>query len=150
MSGDHFTPPTEETLLEVLANPDAGPDMTRSIMGRLGYMPVSSRVARRERRRRWRDRGVFALAVAGVIGLGIAMHEIGPRARKPVGPTVPAALGNDVSRQQMKLERGFRTIRNLVPSVAPVRPVPTPEPRPTDTRPTGDGGELAIGPVRWL
>ena len=125
------------------------PDVTRSVMGRLGYMKVSERVALRKRRRRNVGRvfaGVLAMALCGG---GLLLHESGSEIRGPEGLTVPGALGQDLNRGQHQLIRAIRFIRNHAPipaeSDSPAEaPVEDPSP------PYPEENTLAIGPVGWI
>ena len=75
----------------------SAPDLTRSIMGRLGYMKVSPAVARRRRIRQWGTRAGLALSAMIAIAIGLQVYENGPTIRKPVGPTIPSATNSTMS-----------------------------------------------------
>ena len=116
------------------------PDLTRQIMGRLGYMPAQSHVVRRRRLRRYVSRSTMLGASIAVVIAGTVVYHAGPHARRPIDQTIPAVLGNEVREHQQQWGRTFRTIRDLAP--APAAP-PTVE--------YDEGAELiAVGPVRWL
>ena len=87
---------------------EGAPDLTGPIMSRLGYVPVTREAGRRLRARAWAGR-MGACAVALLVGL-IAFHLHGrsPAVRQPVGPTLPGAIGHDVS---VTLGRRLRRIR---------------------------------------
>ena len=129
------------------ARPDAhdAPDLTRAIMGRLGYMKASPRVVRRRRRRRRCGRVLLSLALLAVIALGLEVRTAGPVGGQPAGPTVPAAIGRDVALHQDRLQRTIQTIRNLVPPAPREPEIDGPEPAIDE-----DVDRSALGPFRWL
>ena len=83
---------------EALRRPGSAPDLTRAIMGRLGYMRAAPRVVRRERLRRNLGRGLFSLALIALLGVAVHLHEQSPLARRPAEVTLPAAIRNDLDR----------------------------------------------------
>ena len=89
------------------------PDLSRSIMGRLGYMRVSPVIARRRAFMRWANRAglVCVLGVAGVIGWRV--FESSPQVRRPADTTVPQAISHDVQNQQERLGTMIQTIREI-------------------------------------
>ena len=124
-----------------LSRPIAGPDQTTAIMSRLGYARCSPGAARRFRRLRLARGTLLVLAAAGVLGAGIHVYR-GPLAvRTPSGPTIPAALHNDVQRQQDQIESVLRTLKRLAPP-------PRPAVQPDKVEPAVD--PAAIAPVRWI
>ena len=135
----------ERAVLSELSRESSAPDLTSPIMGRLGYMKVSQRIARRRRIRRLVGRAAACMVALGVIGVGLRVHEMGPDARRPVGPTIPSAIGNDVNYHQQRLKGTIRTIRNLVPET-PRRAFPDHDIEKIDQ----DVDRSAVGPVRWL
>jgi hypothetical protein len=90
----------------------------------------------------------MSLAAAVLVVAGVAIHEQGPDARRPVGPTIPSAIGQELDAQQQRLQRAIQTIRNLAP------PPPQPRERSRDGEYYEEIGpdvdESGIGPVRWL
>jgi len=133
----------EQRLLQELSRRTSSPDLTRTIMGRLGYMKAAPQVVRRRRIRRWVSRlALCALALIVVAG-GAQVHESGPYARRPAGPTIPAAIGNDVNLHQQRIKGTIQMIRNLAP-MAPTAPG-----RPDDVL-DEEVDRSAIGPFRWL
>ena len=92
---------------------EPAPDLSRSIMGRLGYMRVSPAVARRRARMRWANRAglVCVLGVAAVIGWRV--FESSPQVRRPADTTVPQAISHDVQNQQERLGTMIQTIREI-------------------------------------
>lgn len=93
------------------------PDFTRSIMGRLGYMKAAPAAVRRRRIRLWANRvGVVVLTGAALL-VSMHLYEHSPQARRPDGPTIPAALGRDLQQQQHRLGTMIHTIRSLSPRI---------------------------------
>jgi hypothetical protein len=137
-------------LFAELSNPSAasGPDLTRSIMGRLGYMQASPRAIRRRRYRRGVGRGLMTLAAAVLVITGVHLHEQGPDARRPSGPTIPAAIGTEIDAQQQRFRRAIQTIQNLAP--APPNPLDQPDGGEFYEEIDEEVDESGIGPVRWL
>jgi hypothetical protein len=126
----------------------ATPDLTRSIMGRLGYMQGSAQVAERRRRRRRLVRGAVVTCALCVITGGLLVHQFGPNARRAdetsVGTVLPAALERNVDDMGSALER----LRDVF---APPRPraVPASITIPADEIPD-DVDQTAIATLRWL
>jgi hypothetical protein len=137
--------------LDALGGADPAPDLTRSIMGRLGYMRVSGRIARRRRIRAAIGRTTTVVAAFGLIALGLRLHESSPGARRPVGLTIPAAIGHDVGLTQERFSRAIRGMRDLLrarpAALEPAAPDPVPE---HDEEVDEDVNRSAIGPMRWL
>ena len=144
-------PPAEELdFLGLHRNQGEAPDLTRRIMGQLGYMQVGPRVARRHRIRRIAGLiGTLAVAVLA-LSVGMRFYENGSDARRPAGVTIPAAIGNDVQRQQNQIGNVIRSIRNLS---LPPRPLEIEPAAPDDDSPPrmleqDDHGSTA--PFRWV
>ena len=130
----------ERRVVQELSRRTPSPDLTRTIMGRLGYMKAAPHVVRRRRIRRWINRlSLCALALIVVAG-GAQVHESGPYARRPQGPTIPAAIGNDLNLHQQRIKGTIRMIRTLAPA-APSR---------SDDVLDEEVDRSAIGPFRWL
>lgn len=138
----------EQSLAEDLLDANAAPDLTKSIMGRLGYMKVSSKVARRHRLRRWLNRLGTALVLACAIGIGFQFYSVSEQIRRPEGATVPDALGSDLQRHQDRLNNAIHTIRNLSPRV-PTAPLKAPA-RPKASPLHDDVNSLSSLPTRWV
>ncbi len=135
----------EHAVYDELSRRSPSPDLTSSVMGRLGYMKVSREVARRRMTRRWSGRLAMCALAACAVAVGLHVHELGPDARRPVGPTIPAAIGNDVDYHQQRIKGTIRTIRNLVPE-----PPSGVFPRRDLEKIDDDVDQSAVGPVRWL
>jgi hypothetical protein len=142
----------EQTLADDLGEAGHAPDLTRSIMGRLGYMQVSARVAKRHRLRRWLGRLGTAMVFAFAIGIGFQFYSVSEQIRRPDGPTVPDALGNDLLRQQDRLNNAIHTIRNLSPGMpaAPLKAPPKPPASPPARPLQDDVNTLSALPTRWV
>ena len=124
-------------LEDALARPVEAPDLTPSIMGRLGYMRVSQAAARRRRLRHWAARATTCLFGIAVLAVGLRVHEGSATARRPVGPTVPSAIGSQMTEQGRSIIRTLETIREIAPAV----------PEATGSEPVVAPVELAIGPI---
>lgn len=98
------------------AQPAKSPDMTRAVMGRLGYMQVSTKVSRRHRLHRWVSRAGLTLAALLAVGVGLQMHNESSRARRPLDGNVPAALGNDLQQHRLRFDDVIQTIRRVTPT----------------------------------
>lgn len=138
----------EQTLADDLLEASAAPDLTRSIMGRLGYMKVSAKVARRHRIRRWLSRLGTAMVLAVAIGIGFQFYSVSEQIRRPEGPTVPDALGNDLQRNQDRLNNAIHTIRNLSPQ-RPAAPLKAPA-KPQSNPLKDDVNSVSAMPTRWV
>ena len=99
---------------------------------------------------RWAGRAGVALVTFLSLGFALKMYENGPEIRRPVGPTLPAAIGHDLQRQQRRLGATIDAIRNLAPrppqSVAP-GPV-DPDDAPPEIN--QDVDQSSIAAVRWV
>lgn len=129
------------------------PDLTRSIMGRLGFMQASPQVVRRYRIRRRISRALFTLAMASIILAAFHLHQNSPQARRPEGPTLPAAIGSGINHHQNGLSGVIRAIRNLTPPIEEQPdsvdlPQAVPNSGPTELN--EDIDRSAIAPVRWV
>jgi hypothetical protein len=106
-------------LREPLGGPEPGPDFVPSVMGRLGFMHASPNVVRRRKlARRWRRAAWMTMAVC-TIGAGTLVLHHGAGSRRPSGPTISEALGNDVQRQRDGIGSVIKTIRRLAPPRPP-------------------------------
>lgn len=130
------------------------PDLTHSIMGRLGYMPVSPRVARRHRLRQWVGRAGVVLTAALALGIGFNFYLNSAEIRRPIGPTISDAFQHDLQRQQERIGTMIHTIQNLAPRPGGAQiPIELgddpfePEPYPLETE---EIKESWIAPVRWV
>lgn len=134
----------ERDLLGQLRSPVESPDQTDAIMRRLGYASSDGDRARRHQRRRSLTRGLTALATIALVGGAAVVYGGSNAVRGPIESSVPAALHNDLQRQQQRLHRGIRLLRELAPRPAAETPSAPVE--------SGDGeiDDAAIGPVRWI
>jgi hypothetical protein len=79
----------------------------------------------------------------------VQVHEAGPDARRPEGPTIPSAIGNELMRHQHRINNVFQTIRNLTPAApADGEPVET-TPAPSTPSLDEDVDRSAVAPVQW-
>ena len=105
------------------SDPNHAPDLTRSIMGQLGYMQIDPRVARRRALKRWLVRacGLVLVVGAGLVALQIRQAQEGIPQRADV--TLPDAVQEDMARRRSVFQR----ISTLIP--APATPAAQPEPQ---------------------
>jgi hypothetical protein len=142
-------------MLDELSRPIAAPDMTRSIMGRMGYVSARGQVAARRRRRRLLGRTAMTLTVAMALVAGLQAHRHGGQVRRPIGPTIPAALGHDLQQHHERVNRAIRTIRDrsmrITVPLAHEAASPAPAPRwPGPGSFDEDVDRSAVGPVQWI
>lgn len=106
------------------------PDMTGPVMRRLGLTPPSQRSARRRRRRRGVVRLMLVLIAVGASAVCTHWYLRRTEPPAPAGPTIPAAIENDVLHHGHTIDRALRTIRDLsrwaAPALEPAQP-PHPE-----------------------
>ncbi len=103
----------EDQLLNELDSPVECPDLTRSIMGRLGYMKAHPNVVRRTRILRHVKRGLLGVVALVALGVGIFIHNHGPDARRQIGPSLSEAVYHDISRQQQRIGNVLESFRNF-------------------------------------
>lgn len=106
----------DEQLLEKLEAPVDCPDLTRCIMGRLGYMKSSPRVVRRRNMMRWVRRSLLASAAMLALFAGISIHNQGPDARRPETLSLSEAAFHDVQMHTQRLGSVLQTFRSLTPT----------------------------------
>lgn len=151
----------EDQLLTELDCPVECPDLTRSIMGRLGYMKASPNVVRRARIHRHVKRGLLGVAAFIALGVGIFIHNHGPDARRQIGPSLTEAVNHDILIQQQRIGNVIQTIRNLTPHTLTPRPLSPasfseqkPLPAETESIPIFSDEEdvplIAMAPFRWI
>jgi len=144
---------------ELRRTPTTVPDLTDPIMTRLGFQRSDPSVARRRRIMRFAGRvGVCVVALAAC-GFGARMIALSPMASDSAAPTIPAAVGNDLQRQQDRISDVIRTLRSLSPLPAADKSVEDSiEMSPQTGTEWDDHGKdatepttihLAIGPVKW-
>lgn len=91
------------------------PDLTRPVMGRLGYMRLVPEQARRRRIRRVASRIVLCLAAVTSLAVGLHLHNQSPQARRPDPVSLPEAIDLDLSRHQRGMSNLIQMIRRAVP-----------------------------------
>jgi len=87
------------------------PDMTRAIMGRLGYMRVTEETIKQRRRVKWMRRFATAACLGLVVFAGLLVHRHSADSRNPMGPTIPAALHESLEYGGQQLDRAIESIR---------------------------------------
>ena len=141
----------DQHLLNSLDCPIECPDLTRSIMGKLGYMKAAPRVVRRNRNRRHVKRGLIGVAAFIALGVGIFIHNSGPDARRQVGPTLSEAVSHDILKQQQRIGNVIDAFRNLTPaSFTEQTPLPTDTESIPDFSNEEDVPLIAKAPFRWM
>lgn len=146
-------------LYESLSTPIHAPDLTRSIMGRLGYMRVPDKVAQKKRRNRILRRSVYAAAMVAALGAGFSIYQQSESVRQPADVTVPGAIIQEAQQSRMRLNEVLNSIR--LPDterlqVPASQPQPTTTPRyneqmePTDPTRDEDVNRSAVAPFRWV
>lgn len=113
-----------------------GPDLTSSIMTRLGYAPVSTKAARVIYMRKWVGRTAFLVLVLGAIIVGTKLQSQSSSARHPVGPSIPNAIQHDLTYHGETIDRAIRTIKNLSPRLDIVPAMEIPKSVPIDDQST--------------
>jgi hypothetical protein len=130
---------------------ERAPDLSRSIMGQLGYMRVGARVARRRRMAGWANRAALCLVAAVAFGFGWRVFTASPQVRRPAETTLPQAVGRDVRMQQQRIGGVIQTIRSI--SSPKVGKPSTSGERPAESKPRvlpEDVNRSAAAPVRWV
>ena len=101
-------------------------------------VPVAA--ARRRRLLRLGNRlALFAVTLA-LVGLGIRAHGLSDDVRRPVGPTLPSALEDDIQRKRGDFNR-------FIPYIRPIGPRSVPAFEPREPPRTDD---QASAPVRMI
>lgn len=142
----------DRDLLRQLARGVEAPDLTGPIMDRLGYERIGARDVRRRRRRRLLDRGATTMAILLAIGAGLAALHLTGAARRPTGPTIPAALGHDLQLHQERVSEALRSIRERTERRWPAA-LPAPGGEDDDRRPApldDDVDRSALAAVSWV
>ncbi len=115
-------------------------DFTAPIMSRLGLPAAGSRAARLDAIRRWAGRTLLGAALAFAVATGFLIHARSVQARRPVGPTLPAAIRNDLDRHQHAISATIQTIRQFQPRL----PAPVAEPRAARSGPDATTARAAV------
>ena len=152
--------PQNHRLHDALTNlsSSASPDLTRSIMQRLGYATLSRRVARRRAFSKWLSRAGFLAVASLAFAMAWRMFENSPGVRRPAENTIPHAISRDVQRQHERLGTFIQTIRSLTPRIHPgnVEPGALPAHEVGESEPDwpqelrDDVNRTSPAPVRWV
>jgi len=132
------------------------PDLTRSIMGRLGYMRVPAHVARRRRRMRVLRRTALVAAMAAALGVSYRLYEQSTAVRRPAELTVPGAIIHDAQQSQMRINTVLERLRLRETGRPAVDTQPPPSSRYNETMepmdPTRDEqlNRSAVAPFKWV
>lgn len=111
------------------------PDLTESIMQRLGYKSITPSTARTRRIRKWAGRTAFLTLVLAAIIVGSKLQSQSPSARHPLGPTIPSAIEHDLIYHGATIDRAIQTIKNLSPRFDVVPTMDVPKSVPIDDQP---------------
>jgi hypothetical protein len=109
--------PLDRLLLRELSRPVQTPDCTAAVLARLGYAPASRRQRAMRMMATWVSRAALATAAAVAIGVGLQVHWHSPLSLRPSGPTLPAALEQDLRRFERRGSDMIERIRLLSPPV---------------------------------
>lgn len=131
----------DDPLFEALRETtNSAPDVTRSVMGRLGYMRAAPAVVRRAGRRRCCARAGMTLAAALAIAIGVTVHQRSETVRRPSDVTLPGALQRDVEQRDTQFRRAIDFLRAI----------PARSGEGIEQRRPHDTVHVAMGPMRWL
>lgn len=108
-------PDPAAAIFSEMSRPVPAPDMTNSIMQRLGYVRVGAREARRARLRRLARRASMIVCAAIALGIGFHMHNTSADARRPVELTIPAAIGSEWNRHERVFDAVFDGLQRFAP-----------------------------------
>jgi hypothetical protein len=100
-------------IIDELASPVPAPDMTRAIMGRLGYMRLPEQTVRKRRRNKFMRRLATAACLGVALGVGLLAHMQSADSRLPTGPTIPAALHESINFGGTQIDRALDSFRRL-------------------------------------
>ncbi|MCZ6834681.1 MAG: hypothetical protein O7G85_02810 [Planctomycetota bacterium] len=89
------------------------PDLTKSIMGQLGYMQATVNANRKAFYQRWMHRAILGTAAMVALGVGIKLFNMSPEARRPAEITIHEALVNDIQNHSEGLSQLLPTFRTI-------------------------------------
>lgn len=122
------------------------PDLTRRIMGRLGYMQVPPAVAKRRRIQHLAGRAALVCVACVSAWVGVLAFQSSPEARGPLELTMPSAVRSDFQDSQQHMNSVIQLLRQLPPVI--------------EVDGIDDDAELlyldedvdrsAVAPVRWV
>jgi hypothetical protein len=134
----------EDDFLDAIGWRPQAPDLTRSIMGRLGYVREPRSSAARRRTRVRIGQIVLAFGAGCLVFAALAIHQRGPSARRPLPTTLPGAVERDIA----SLARSIRLIRDIAAPTQPVAKTPDrvepPNPPPVEA---GGGADAEAPPA---
>ena len=133
-----------------LSRKAAAPDLTDSIMSRLGYARVSRKQARQLAIAKFARRACGVMVAAIVLGMGFYLHSQSDLIRRPTGPTVPSALQHDFSRHGDTVQGLLQSIRRFAPEIPAVPPEPPPNSIDDLVIPAGQPDPDATAPFQWV
>ena len=94
-----------------------GPDLTESIMQRLGYQRADDVASiRSDMWQRWGRRLSVAAAAGVALFVGVFVHQAGPDARSASDLSIPSAIQNDIDRHGQSVGQLIQTIQQLTPT----------------------------------
>jgi hypothetical protein len=104
----------ESDFEKLLIGDTAAPDMTRRIMGRLGFMRGSATAAARARRKSRLHRAAWVVtgALSGFIGW--EMYQYSDMVRRPAAVTVSSAIDHDLAASGTKLNETVGQFSRLI------------------------------------
>ena len=136
-------------LSEAFTKPTETPDVTRRVMGRLGYMRVVDSVLRKRRRQLWLWRGGCTLAMVMAAGVGWRVYQTSSAVRAPAEITVPGAIMHDAQQSRMQFQNLIQSIRQQ--SQPMQRPAEdSVQPSQEESWPTDDVNRSAGAPGQWV
>lgn len=106
----------DQLIIAELSRPVAAPDLTDSIMQKLGFERESGMRMIWRRAAVWSRRVGLAAAAMVVLAIGWHLHQQSPSVRRPIGPTIPAALERNLQRLEQQGHEVLQGIRQLQPS----------------------------------
>ncbi|MHC5022955.1 MAG: hypothetical protein ACYTGG_03450 [Planctomycetota bacterium] len=142
----------DNALLDDLRQMPPAPDLSRTIMGRLGYMHLAHGAARRRAVGQWARRGMLILAVAAAMTAGVCVQQASLVTRDAIGPTLPEAVHHDLQWNVQQINSAVDAIRGRLTPLSPTPRSADPEPSPPADPPGSDESieRSAAGPGCWV
>ncbi len=149
--GQRDPSPHDREMFDALRTQSAAPDVTRRVMGRLGYMRVADSVARRRRRNLWLQRGACILMMAAVTVTAWRIYDSSAAVRGPAEVTVPGAIMHDAHQRQSQFQTLIQSIRQQAQPVQPDGQLPVESVQEeSEFQPTDDVNRSAGAPGQWV